>query len=104
MVTEKSIIEAWAFLRKNNNGIPDDVLDFIKDSSLAALRQQFQAGDIVINGGFYALVLDSPYTKVPIHYLHNDMDDDVNIADLRPVKDPKFASLLYGMRLSTKKK
>ena len=40
MITEKSIIDAWVFLRTNNNSIPDNVLDFIKDSSLAALRQQ----------------------------------------------------------------
>lgn len=40
MITEKLITDAWVFLRTNNNSIPDDVLDFIKDSSLAALRQQ----------------------------------------------------------------
>lgn len=40
MITEKLITDAWAYLRTNNNSIPDDVLDFIKDSSLDALRQQ----------------------------------------------------------------
>ncbi len=40
MITEKLITDAWVFLRTNNNSIPDDVLDFIKESSMAALRQQ----------------------------------------------------------------
>lgn len=30
------IIDAYVFLRKNNHSIPDDVLDFMKDSSLRA--------------------------------------------------------------------
>ena len=40
MITEKLIIDAYVFLRRTNNSIPDEVLDFIKDSSIAALTQQ----------------------------------------------------------------
>ena len=32
------IIDAYIFLRKNNHSIPDDVLDFMKASSIAALE------------------------------------------------------------------
>ena len=31
---KKHILEAYIFLRKNNQNIPDDVLDFMKDASL----------------------------------------------------------------------
>ncbi|HJY22701.1 MAG TPA: hypothetical protein VJ279_07440 [Hanamia sp.] len=40
MITEKLIIDAYVFLRRTNNSIPDEVLDFIKESSLSALRKQ----------------------------------------------------------------
>ncbi len=33
----KDIIEAWARIRKIDQTIPDDVLDFMKDSAIAAL-------------------------------------------------------------------
>lgn len=39
MVTEKQIIEVWAFLRTENNSLPDEVIDFIKDASLAILNK-----------------------------------------------------------------
>lgn len=35
---EKEIMEAWTFLRKNNNTIPSDTLDFIRDASLEKLK------------------------------------------------------------------
>ena len=34
MITEKAIIEAYVFLREHNNTISDEVLDFIKNSSI----------------------------------------------------------------------
>lgn len=40
MITEKEIIEAWVFLRKNNSSIPDEVLDFMKHHSLKALHRK----------------------------------------------------------------
>lgn len=40
MITEKLITDAWVHLRSTNNSIPDEVLDFIKDSSIAALTKQ----------------------------------------------------------------
>ena len=39
MVTEKQIIEAWAFLRTENMSLPDEVIDFIRDASLAILNK-----------------------------------------------------------------
>lgn len=39
-MTQEQIIEAWAWVRKNNNSIPDDVLDFMKDSAIAALQNK----------------------------------------------------------------
>ena len=39
MITEKLITDAWVHLRSTNNSIPDEVLDFIKDSSIAALTK-----------------------------------------------------------------
>ena len=39
MVTEKQIIEAWAFLRTENMSLPDEVIDFIKDASLTILKK-----------------------------------------------------------------
>lgn len=39
MVTEKQIIEAWAFLRTENMSLPDEVIDFVKDASLAILNK-----------------------------------------------------------------
>jgi len=38
MIKEKDIVEAWVFLRKHNHSLPDEVLDFIKESSLKALE------------------------------------------------------------------
>jgi protein-arginine kinase activator protein McsA len=37
MITRELIIEAYLFLRKNNQSIPDETLDFIKHSALEAL-------------------------------------------------------------------
>lgn len=39
--TKSEIIEAYLFLRKNNNTIPSETLEFMKDSSLKALDQAF---------------------------------------------------------------
>jgi len=35
-MNRRHIIDAYIFLRENNNTIPDNVLDFIKDVSLSA--------------------------------------------------------------------
>lgn len=40
MITKHDIIDAYAFLRTNNNSISDEVLDFIKDASLKELDIQ----------------------------------------------------------------
>ncbi len=37
-MTEKAIIDAYCIIRKTNNTIPDDVLDFMKDSAIEKLR------------------------------------------------------------------
>jgi len=37
MITKKDIIDAYVFLRKNNQSIPDEVLDFIKDTCIEKL-------------------------------------------------------------------
>jgi hypothetical protein len=39
MITEKSIREAYIFLRKNNHDISDEVLQFILDASLEKLHK-----------------------------------------------------------------
>jgi hypothetical protein len=33
------IMKAWRFLRKNNQDIPDEVLDFMRDAALEALEK-----------------------------------------------------------------
>ena len=38
LMNEKQIIDAWAEIRKTNSTIPDDVLDFMKNSALQNLR------------------------------------------------------------------
>ena len=40
MITKKSIMEAWTFLREKNYTIPDETLDFMRDVSLKALEQE----------------------------------------------------------------
>lgn len=37
-MNKQDILDAWATIRKTNSSIPDDVLDFMKDSSVAALE------------------------------------------------------------------
>jgi hypothetical protein len=37
----KEIIDAYLFLRKNNQSIPDDTLEFIKDASLVRFDALF---------------------------------------------------------------
>lgn len=39
-MTEKAIIDAYARIRTIDQTIPDDVLDFMKDSAIKNLRQQ----------------------------------------------------------------
>jgi len=39
-MTEKMIIDAYCRIRTIDNTIPDDVLDFMKESSLDALKKQ----------------------------------------------------------------
>lgn len=59
MVTEKQIIEAWAFLRTENMSLPDEVIDFIKDSSLAILKKNCytEAQVEMIKQEYYAIGL-----------------------------------------------
>lgn len=37
---KKDIVDAWALIRKIDQTIPDDVLDFMKDSAIAALVKE----------------------------------------------------------------
>ncbi len=39
MITKSEIIKAYLFLRENNNSISDEVLDFMKHTSLRALEE-----------------------------------------------------------------
>ena len=39
MITKQTIMDAYLFLRKNNNTIPDETLDFIRDVSLTAYEK-----------------------------------------------------------------
>jgi len=38
VITQKEILDAYVFLRTNNQSIPDEVLDFIKDAALEKLK------------------------------------------------------------------
>jgi len=38
-VTKKAIVDAWATIRRENQSIPDEVLDFMKDSALQKLAE-----------------------------------------------------------------
>jgi len=40
MIKEKDILEAWSFLRRHNHSLPDELLDFIKESSLKVLANE----------------------------------------------------------------
>lgn len=40
MITEKLILDAWSFIRQNNYTIPDKVIEFMRDASIAALKKQ----------------------------------------------------------------
>lgn len=40
MATKKQIIEAWAWIRKNNQSIPDDVLDLMKDAAIHQIENR----------------------------------------------------------------
>jgi len=40
MVTEKNIIDAYLHLRETNNSIPDETLNFIKDTCLEKLKEK----------------------------------------------------------------
>ncbi|BAV39189.1 hypothetical protein BPT24_066 [Tenacibaculum phage pT24] len=55
MVTKESIMEAYVFLRKNNQSIPDETLDFMKDASLKSL-EDLKNGDVKVATGNSALV------------------------------------------------
>lgn len=51
-MTEKDIIDAWAKIRKIDNTIPDEVLDFMKDCAIDRLKnnnQQFTKNRIWMN-------------------------------------------------------
>ena len=39
MISKEYIIEAYLFLRKHNQSIPSETLDFMKDSALACLNE-----------------------------------------------------------------
>ena len=47
-MTKEEIINAWAKIREENNSIPDDVLDFMKDCAIERLKEvnQEQPEDI----------------------------------------------------------
>jgi hypothetical protein len=42
-MTNKDIIDAWAEIRRTNQSIPDEVLDFMKDSALAGIESNLLA-------------------------------------------------------------
>jgi hypothetical protein len=47
--TKSEIIEAYLFLRKNNQTIPSETLEFMKDSSLKALDQAINYNSCCVN-------------------------------------------------------
>jgi exosome complex RNA-binding protein Csl4 len=50
MITKKDIIDTYVFLRKNNHSIPDEVLDFIKDTCIEKIdliEKENDYGEIV---------------------------------------------------------
>lgn len=57
---KKWIYEAWQYLRTNNNTIPDDVLDFIRDSALDNLNTQKCLDIAVITLGKIASTTEDP--------------------------------------------
>ncbi len=38
LVSRKSILEAWMFLRDHHNGIPEETIDFMKEAALEKLN------------------------------------------------------------------
>ena len=50
MITKENILDCYAFLRKNNNSIPDDVLDFVLNASIEKLENINKETDIGIWG------------------------------------------------------
>lgn len=61
MITAKLITEAYVFLRTNNHSIPDEVLDFMKDVSLAALDSQ-NSGKPIVSGSLPQFLMDEIFT------------------------------------------
>jgi len=47
MITKELIIEAYLFLRKHNQTIPEETLEFMKYSSLKAFKNSFNNEDSV---------------------------------------------------------
>ena len=40
LLSRETIMEAWTFLRTENNKIPNETLDFMRDTSLKALKKK----------------------------------------------------------------
>jgi hypothetical protein len=38
LVSRKTIMEAWTFLREHSSGIPEETLDFMKEAALEKLN------------------------------------------------------------------
>lgn len=70
-MSNKEIIEAWAWVRKNNNSIPDDVLDLMKDSAIAALQNK--VSDIGAEEVFKTFW----HKRNPVHEINSNTGEDM---------------------------
>lgn len=54
-MNKKDIVDAWAWIRKNNQSIPDDVLDLMKDAAIEKLASHTEVKGVdweILKGGF----------------------------------------------------
>ncbi len=71
--TTKEIIEAYTFLRAHNHSIPSETLEFMKDSSIAALKDKY-AYPAISSEKFQTWLADNDY--VCVYNAHNLKERD----------------------------
>ncbi len=91
MVTEKDIRDAYVHLRKTNQSIPDEVLDFIRDAALEKLAKLKSAyGAQSINRANYGLAAAIAGLSIPGVKIGTNLNMQIEDEYDKFLRNPKF--------------
>jgi hypothetical protein len=94
-MTNKDIIDAWAEIRRTNQSIPDEVLDFMKDSALAGIESNLLATPLREQEKFHAVEYSGYWSIQTSPYYGGK--DILNAEKVGEVRAEAYANLIVKL-------